>query len=277
MVTLALVIPADAAVGEIADQPGVTSPAQPGTTAPPPPPAAPEPQPEPEHTSPAVRNDAPSRPVPPSEPASPIVWEDLHLPEPTPTVAPIEPPPKTIRIGDWSTPSPDWLPPEVTDGINTAAAGFEAAAAQFWDSIGLPPERSDRVAAAGTAGTGIGAVAAGVPAAAVAAVPGAALGAAAGAAIGAAVGVVGSIGVEGALAVAGAVATAEIGAIPGILAAAAATPIVFGGTIGTATAVGAAIGAAIGGAITGALGGIPAAIAGGTVGASVGAAVGVGE
>lgn len=227
-------------------QPGVTSPPQPGTVAPPPPP------PPADDDSPAVRNDASWRPVPQSSPAPPVDLGRLHLPGPVPPVAPIKPPPNVIRIGDFVTPSPAWLPPAVRDQINSTAAGAEAGVARLWDSIGIGPRRSDRLAAATTAGTGIGVIAG----AAVAGVPVAGVGAVVGGLVG--------------------------GTIGGIVGAAAGTliPVPVVGTV-TSGVAGTAIGAAAGALIGGALAGVPAAaigaVAGGVVGGGVGAAVGVGQ
>ncbi|MDN2502146.1 dihydrolipoamide succinyltransferase, partial [Nocardia nova] len=47
MIALACAGPAGASTASTADQPGVTSPSQPGTATPPPPPAPPPPAPEP--------------------------------------------------------------------------------------------------------------------------------------------------------------------------------------------------------------------------------------
>ncbi|KZM70405.1 hypothetical protein AWN90_03740 [Nocardia terpenica] len=104
---------AEAAIAQpISDQPGVTGPAQPGTTAP------------------------------------PVEVADLHLPEPVPPVAPVKPPDNTIRIGQFETPSPDWLPPQVRDCINNTAAGAEAQVAPPRPAPAsvAPLTRSDRPA-----------------------------------------------------------------------------------------------------------------------------------
>ncbi|MET8776918.1 hypothetical protein ABZV58_18095 [Nocardia sp. NPDC004654] len=84
--------------------------------------------------------------------------------------------PDVVRIGQWQTPSPEWLPPGCRDLINDTAAGLEAQVATALDSIGIPAGRSDRVSGATVAGAGIGgalgAVAAGAPVGAAAAVVG---------------------------------------------------------------------------------------------------------
>ncbi len=226
------------------DQPGVTSPSQPGTTAPPPPPpAAPAPAVD-QQDSPAVRNNEPTRPEPQWAPAAPVVVPELHLPRPVPPVAPIQPPPNMIRIGDFQTPTPPWVPPNVRDQINTVAANGEAGVAHFWDSIGFPPSRSDRTAAATVVGAAAGVVAAGVPTAAVGAVVGGLIG--------------GTIG---------GVAGAALGTV---------VPVPVVGTV-TSGVAGTAIGAAAGAAIGAGLLGLPAAVGGGIAGGAVGAAVGVGQ
>ena len=247
----------------IADQPGVTAPIQPGTTAPPPPPA-PEPAPEPAPPEPApappvyyaqppeVRN-APSRPAPaPEGPVEPVRIEDLHLPEPVAPVAPIEPPENTIRVGQWQTPRPDWVPPEYADAINDTAAGAEAQVATVLDSIGIPAGRSDRVSGATLAGAGIG-------------------------------GAVGAVALGAPAAVAGAVVGGLVGGTVGGIAGAALGTLVPVPVVGTVTsgvagtALGAAAGAAAGAAVAGVPVGVVGAVAAGTVGSGFGAGVGVGQ
>lgn len=248
----------------IADQPGVTAPAQPGTTAPPPPAPDPTPEPEPEQPEPApappvyytqppeVRN-APSRPAPaPDAPVEPIRIEELHLPEPVEPVAPIEPPEYTIRVGQWQTPRPDWVPPEYADAINDTAAGAEAQVATALDSIGIPAGRSDRVSGATLAGAGIG-------------------------------GAVGAVALGAPAAVAGAVVGGLVGGTVGGIAGAALGTLVPVPVVGTVTsgvagtALGAAAGAAAGAAVAGVPVGVVGAVAAGTVGAGFGAGVGVGQ
>ncbi|MEU1950806.1 hypothetical protein [Nocardia rhamnosiphila] len=236
----------------IADQPGVTSPEQSGTAPPPPPPAPTPEQPVYYEQPPEVRN-APSRPAPPpEEPAAPVRVEDLHLPEPVPPVAPIEPPENTIRIGQWQALSPEWLPPEARDTINTVAANAEAHVATALDSVGIPAGRSDRVSGATMAGAAVGgaagAVAAGAPAAAAGAVVGGLIGGTIGGIAGAAIGTV----------------------VP--------VPVVGTVTSGVAgTALGAAVGAAVGAVVAGVPAAAVGAVAAGTVGAGFGAGVGVGQ
>ncbi|MFC9964453.1 hypothetical protein [Nocardia ignorata] len=248
---------ANSAVATIADQGGVTSPPQPGTETPTPPPA-PEPEPEPEPTpeptppvyyeQPQQVRTGPARPAPEvDEPVEPVRIEELHLPVPVEPVAPITPPENTIRIGEWQTPSPEWLPVEVRDTINNTAAGAEAQVATALDSVGIPAGRSDRVSGATLGGAALGGAAGatvlGAPAAAVGAVAGGLIGGTVGGIAGAALGIV----------------------IP--------VPIIGQATSGVAgTALGAAAGAAAGAALLG----VPAGAVGGAVGATIGAGFGAG-
>ncbi|MFD4351571.1 hypothetical protein ACFWPX_03380 [Nocardia sp. NPDC058518] len=249
---------ANGPVATVADQGGVTSPSQPGTETSTPP-TAPESEPEHEpappvyYEQPAEVRNGPSRPAPSVvEPVEPVRIEELHLPEPVEQVAPIAPPENTIRIGEWQTPSPEWLPVEVRDTINNTAAGAEAQVATALDSVGIPAGRSDRVSGAVLGGAGLGGAAGttvlGAPAAAVGATVGALVGGTVGGIAGAALGIV----------------------IP--------VPIIGQATSGVAgTALGAAAGAAAGAAILGVPAGVVGAAVGGTIGAGFGAGVGVGQ
>lgn len=239
----------------IADQPGVTAPVQPGTAAPAPPPPPDPPPPEPPEYAvqpPEVRNGPAPRPAPQPGPAPSIQVIELHSPEPVPPVAPIEPPPNTIRIGQWQTPSPDWVPPEVRDTINDVAADAEAQAATFLDSVGIPAGRSDRVAGSTIAGAGAGGAIGGALAGAPAAAAGAVVGGLAGGTI-------------------GGIAGAAIGTVVAV-------PVIGTITSGVAgTAIGAAAGAVAGALVAGVPAAVVGALAGGTVGAGFGAGVGVGQ
>ncbi len=238
----------------IADQPGVTAPAQPGTEAPappPPPPAPPAPAVYPEQP-PEIRNGATLRPEPSPAPAPPMSVMQLHAPVPVEPVAPIEPPPDMIRIGQAEFAEPEWLPPEVGDTINTVSADLEAQAATFLDSVGIPAGRSDRVAGATVAGAGVGGAIGG----AVAGVPAAAAGAVVGGLIG------GTIG---------GIAGAALGTVVAV-------PVIGTVTSGVAgTALGAAAGAVVGAVVAGVPAAAAGALVGGTVGAGFGAGVGVGQ
>ena len=241
-----------AALSPIADQPGVTAPAQPGTQAPAPPPA---PEPEPPvyvEQPPEVRNGPSPRPEPSPAPAPPVYVVELHTPVPVEPVAPIEPPPDTIRIGTVQFPDPEWLPPEVGDTINNVSADLEAQAATFLDSVGLPAGRSDRVAGATVAGAGAGGAIGGTITGAPAAAAGAAVGALAGGTI-------------------GGIAGAAIGTVVAI-------PVIGTITSGVAgTALGAAAGAVAGALVAGVPAAAVGALVGGTVGAGFGAGAGVGQ
>ncbi len=233
----------------IADQPGVTAPAQPGTQAPAPPPAPPAVYPE---QPPEVRNGPASRPAPSPAPAPPVNVVELHAPVPVEPVAPIEPPADMIRIGQAEFAEPEWLPPEVGDTINATSAGLEAQAATFLDSVGIPAGRSDRVAGATIAGAGVGGAIGG----AVAGAPAAAAGAVVGGLIG------GTIG---------GIAGAALGTVVAV-------PVIGTVTSGVAgTALGAAAGAAVGAVVAGVPAAAAGALVGGTVGAGFGAGVGVGQ
>ncbi|MFC6011287.1 hypothetical protein, partial [Nocardia lasii] len=114
-----------------------------------------------------------TRPVPEyATPAPPIVVEELHLPAPVAPVAPITPPERTLRVGDFTTPVPAEVPDDLLDGAANDAANDEAAIATQGRSVGIDPSRSDKIAAATVGGALVGAAAAGIPAAAVGAVGG---------------------------------------------------------------------------------------------------------
>lgn len=234
-----------------------TGPVQPGVTTPPEPQAPSQARPDapgpllralPDYAVPRHYRAIPA----PQEPAPPVEFRQLHAPEPVAPVAPIAPPPRTLRMGDFVAPAPDELPDDALDTVNTVAAGTEAAIATGFNSIGIDPSRSDKIAggtiAGAATGAAVGATAAGVPMAVVGAVPGAVVGAGVGAGVGAAVGTLG------------------VAVAPGL-----ALIDIAGGAAG-----GALIGAAVGGAAGAAAVGIPAAVAGGVAGGGAGAAVGGG-
>ncbi|MFD6352537.1 hypothetical protein [Nocardia tengchongensis] len=232
------------------DRPVRTATVQPGVTVP----NRPVPQPmSPQPQSQLADYPVPAnfRPIPNTRDAAPALdVQTLHAPTPVTPVLPIAPPPRTVRIGDFTTPAPDDLPDNILDGVNGLAADTEAGLATGLNSIGVNPSRSDKIAAGtlagAAAGAGIGAVGAGVPAA----LAGAAVGGTAGAAIGTAVGF--------GLGSASAVVTPGLAAID-----------VPGGMIG-----GALIGGGVGAAAGAAAAGLPAAALGGMVGGAAGATVG---
>ncbi|MEU7634096.1 hypothetical protein AB0C34_29655 [Nocardia sp. NPDC049220] len=146
-------VPAIAVVAPIADpaDPGAI-PAAPGAIPPDVAPAAPVS---------TGRNDmSTNRPMPDPNMLAPVLPERLHMPNPAapaPSVAPIEAPPGTLRIGSVVVGRPDFLPPEMGKQFNDAVAGTEAGIAQSLDSAGFEPSRSDRIAADLLGSTTIGA------------------------------------------------------------------------------------------------------------------------
>jgi hypothetical protein len=142
-------------------QPGMTAPAQPGpamsaqpgiTTAPV---VSTGPQgqaPLPDEIVPAT-DFAPTRPVSRTQYAAPLRVNRLHAPQAVPPVARIVPPPSEVRVGNFVAPAPAWLPRGPLDAINTTSAGYESQISQYARSIGVPPSRADRIAAATVADT----------------------------------------------------------------------------------------------------------------------------
>ena len=183
----------------------------------------------------------PSRVAPATTTPAPTIFDStLHAPEAVEPVAPIAAPPNKMRLGDFETDKPEWVSTEVMNSANNWSAYGESEIARGWNSVGVSPARSDRVAATTTAGAviggTIGATAAGIPAATAGAVSGAVIGAGVGAAVGCAVLV--PIPVICAQAVPGALIGAGVGAVAGA------------GLVGIpAAALGGASGALAGGAI----------------------------
>ena len=203
--------------------PGLT---QPGVTQPKPPALVP---PAPDYVVPENFRAIPQN----TQPAPPVQFNHLHAPQPVAPVAPIAPPPRTLRMGDFNTPAPEQVSDDVLNNVNTAAANTEAAIATGFNSVGINPNRSDKIAGATIAGvaTGaaVGAAVAGIPVAVVGGVVGGALGA-------------------------------------GVTA-----PTVAGIPLGIAG--GAAIGAAAAGLPAAAVGAVVGGVVGGAVGATVGTAI----
>lgn len=234
-------------------QPGVTAPAtdrpvghtpgpiQPGVTTPP------TPAPAPNYLVPPNY-----RPIPAPEAAPAIDLGTLHAPVPVEPVAPIAPPPRTLRVGAFTTPVPDDVPDAVLNPVNGGAAAVEAGIATGLNSVGIHASRSDKIAAGTIAGTVIGAtagaLAAGIPAAAVGLVPGAVIGTGIGAATGAVIG-----------GIAAGIPTSGAASLPGA---------------GAGALIGAGVGAAAGAAVGAAALGIPAAIVGGVAGGALGFGIG---
>lgn len=240
-------------------QPGVTTPAadqdrlghqprpvQPGVTTTPNP-LAPQVQPQPQSDYPIPAN---YRPIPNRDVAPAVDLGALHAPAPVTPVAPIAPPPRTVRIGDFTAPAPDQLPDPALDTVNGVAANTEAALATGLNSIGVNPSRSDKIAAGtlggGIIGAGLGAAAAGIPVALAGGIAGGLVGAAVGTAIGFGLGTISATVLPW---------TAPID-IPGGMA---------GGAL-----IGAAVGAAAGAAAVG----LPAAAVGGALGGAASGSAG---
>ncbi|MGO4615392.1 hypothetical protein AB4305_13070 [Nocardia sp. 2YAB30] len=199
--------------------------------APPPPhPEPPERTPEspapPEHPASTGRNDmSTTRPMPDPGKLAPIDPQRLHFPNPltpAPSVALIEAPEGTLRVGSLVIGRPDWLSREQGKQFNDAIAGSEAGMAQSLDSAGFEPSRSDRIAADVLGATTIGASVGSIVAAPVASI---------GAAIGAVCGAIAGIPMFPT----GTVATTIFGAAIG-----------YAFVASPAIAVGAAVGAAVG-------------------------------
>lgn len=149
-------------------QPGPTISAQPGITTTPMVSTAPQGQaPLPDEIVPAT-DLAPTRPLWRPRYAAPLRVNRLHEPLATPPVARIMAAPSEVRVGDFTAPAPAWLPKSSLDGINTVSAGYESQISQYARSIGVPPSRADRIAAATVAdivaGGMLGAAVAGVSA-----------------------------------------------------------------------------------------------------------------
>lgn len=274
-----------AGVAHAAPQPGVTTPAQPGVTTPdssdrPVGPKQPGTTIEPAApTAPQADYAVPEnyRPIPDrTEPAPPVDVQELHLPEPVQPVAPIAPPPRTLRIGEFVTPAPNEVPNEILNPVNDGAAQVEAGFSTALQSVGINPSRSDKIAAGTAGGAVLGAAALGIPGAAVGAVGGGLIGAGVGAVVGLGVGAAVGTVVAGGLTAAALGAAAATGgaaaAIPVITAAAAAPAVA--GFAGGGALIGAGVGAAIGAGLGAVVVGVPAAVVGGVGGAAVGGFLG---
>jgi hypothetical protein len=264
-----------AGVAVAVPQPGVTQPVQPGINTPAP---ADEGRSDlgdfdgPETLQKLAPERPESRPVPEyTTPPPPVVIEELHLPEPVEPVAPIAPPPRTLRVGDFTSPVPDEVPDDILAGVNTTAADAEAAIATQGRSIGINPSRSDKIAAATVGGALAGAAIAGVPAAAVGAVGGGLIGAGIGAGVGFAVGAAGTAGATAILAGAAAIPTAGTGAVATIVGGFVAAWPIAAATTGAGAAIGAGVGAAAGAAALGIPAAAAGAVAGGVLGSGYGA------
>ncbi|MBJ8342911.1 hypothetical protein JGU71_28875 [Antrihabitans sp. YC3-6] len=257
-VSLPLALAVGAAGAGVADpgQPGLAQEqdgdsGQPGLTVTPEPPAPPVV--EPEADEPVVERSyllpnypqLPARPEPEPEvytdPTPPVQLQELHAPEPVAPVAPVAPRNDKIQAGSLTF-DRGIVPEEWTTRFNIESATAEAALQTFYNSIGVPEDRSQRIAgtqiAGGLTGAVAAALAAGIPAAIVGAAVGAAIGAVAG-------GLVGTTFLG-------------VGAVPASLA-------------------GAGIGAIVGAAALGIPVGVVAGVIGGFLGASVASAYAAGS
>ena len=198
------------------------------------------------------------RPIPGTQAAPAIELGTLHAPAPVVPVAPIAPPPRTLRVGTFSTPVPDDVPDAVLTPANIAAADTEATIATGLNSVGVNASRSDKIAgltiAGAAVGAAVGATTLGVPAAVAGAIPGAIAGAGVGALAGGFVGGAAGPAAPAVGTVAGAAAGVAIGA-------------------GLGAAAGAAAGAAVVGVPAALVGGIAGGIVCGAAGSAFGAAV----
>jgi hypothetical protein len=186
----------------------------------------------------------PDRPVPAPRYAAPVDVTRLHAPAPTRPVAPIVAPVNTIRIGQFQAPAPAGLSSGLRDEIDTAAATVEARISTYCRSVGVSPNRCDRIAGAATAGAIVGGGAAGLPIA----VPIGLLGEVVG-------GLVGGV-------------LATVTAVPYLLVPWFSIPQIIAGGVAGASVLGVGLGAALA---------APAAAAGGLVGGVLGAAAGAVE
>ena len=202
------------------------------------------------YSEPKVEQTPPTPAPQPSTDAVPEPSKDETVVAPGTPVAPIQAPDNTVRFGAISGEKPGWLSQDDADRVNNTAAVLEAQGATYFNNLGIPTTRSDRMAAGTSAGVLIGGTTSAVTTYAVVA-PAAIL---AGGLIGGTIGGITGAGV-------GSVLIPGVGAVP----------------VGVAaTAGGAAIGAAVGAAA--AL--IPAAgvgAAGAVIGGVVGGAYGAGE
>lgn len=122
---------------------------------------------------PAEYQNAPTRPVPTydkhtyyyaPDPAAPEQTQEIPEayrgpqaePEPGKPIAPIQAAPDTYRFGYLTGPRPEWLPKSEADKLNNTSAIAEAQGATAFNSLGFSTTRSERMAAAATAG-GVGA------------------------------------------------------------------------------------------------------------------------
>ena len=209
---------------------GGTGPVQPGVVTPS--------QPQPGVVAPNYIVPPDFRPIPEAEyaqPAPAVNLTTLHAPTAVEPVKPIAPPPRTLRLGNFTSPVPASVPDSVLNTVNVTAATGEAQLATGMNSVGINPSRSDKIAASTAAGAALGAAVAGVPAA-----------------------------------VAGGVVGGVVGGLVGVAVGGATIPITAGASLALGPAVGTVVGVGAGAAAAG----IPAAVVGGVIGGVAGAAIG---
>lgn len=256
---VALAAAAGIASASPAGQPGMAADdGQPGMS------ASPRPQAAPQQVSPPTASLAdwvpeapqvlpvPSRPQPQQQTqpqtqmwvrpqVSPQVDEEepavVEASVPEPVLVPVDP--HLLRLGTGTVTLPEVVDVRSRDKAQSYVDLVEWNVASFGDSIGLPQQQSDRMAAAAVGGGGIGAGAGALVAAPVAGVTGCGVGAIVGAVAGAAI---------------GGIPTAGAMAVPGAL-------------------IGAAVGCGVGGVAGAGTGAVAGAIGGGLVGAGSGALV----
>jgi len=176
------------------------------------------------------------RPIPQAEytqPAPAVNFQTLHAPEAVTPVKPIAPPPRTLRLGSFTSPVPTSVPDNVLGTVNVTAANAEATVATDMNSVGINPNRSDKIAAGAAAGAALGAAVLGVPAAVAGGVTGGVIGGVIGTGLGAPTVVGLPFSIAGGAAI-GAVAGAAVAGVPAA---------VVGGVIGGLA--GAAVGSAM--------------------------------
>lgn len=240
------------------DQPGVSTPSQPGTSTPASAPPALTPPPRPSQQSPlgdvlpdpVQRSPQEYRPAPTDENDSSdahttvhtSLGQDLahlHAPEPVTNppkvIVPVAP--SDLGVGGVKVARPSWFPVDAAWKLDYLAAEKQHDVDVFLNSVGFSPDRSTRMGVGIVVGTAAGAVCVGIPAAVAGSIVGGLIGGIIGGTIG-----------------------ATLGTLP--------VPVlgtISGGVAGTT--LGAGVGAAIGATILG----VPAAALGGTAGAVTGA------
>ncbi|WP_075836457.1 MULTISPECIES: insoluble domain protein [unclassified Rhodococcus (in: high G+C Gram-positive bacteria)] len=115
---------------------------------------------------------------------APLDYSTLHAPVAVEAAPIYIAPPEKIMIGDYHLNQANWITDEDRERTNNTAGLIRSQVATAWKSVGVEPDRADRVAAAQMTGAVTGFIAAG----AACAVPGALLGGTGGGLYGAALG-----------------------------------------------------------------------------------------